>query len=139
MEKIFEIESWEPRFEKYDDSVKQAYHDKMTYRVKVIGNANKPFKTYHSIDNPFETRIITYILSGLTIQTSQLTIHSSDGYVSEQPINIEIRNEEDIVVYRSFNDPIDGEWKKTFEELFKSSLKLTQEDNQKVYTKKQER
>lgn len=141
MEKIFEIESWEPNFENYDDSDKYIYDDKMIYRAKVIGNNNILFKWKCNICGPIEVHNWIYKLSGLIIKIMRQSIHCSDGYVSEQPFVLEIRSEEnpDEILYESGFDPIDGEWKKTFEELFKSSLKLTQEDNQKVYTKKQER
>lgn len=76
-----------------------------------------------------------YIINGLTIIINRRYDYSSQ----EQNDELEIKINEETVFDSMKNIYINGKWEKTFEELFKSSLKLTQEDNQKVYTKKQER
>ena len=76
-----------------------------------------------------------YVINGLTIIINRRYDHSSQ----EQNDELEIKINEETLFDSMKNIYINGKWEKTFEELFKSSLKLTQENNQKVYTKKQEK
>ncbi len=123
---------------------KEARNEEMIYKAQIIksvyGYVKKEVTSLKdSFDGYAHYKIelikYYYVINGLTI-----IINRRYDYISqEQNDELEIKIQ-DKTVYNSIENIYEiGKWENIFEELFKSSLKLTQENNQKVYTKKQER